>query len=83
MKKKKRTGRMAGEHDVYFQLRLPRELRARFRASCHAGSAGKVSKADALRSFIEMRCEFTESKKRQPTSLGELCRWYLEKNKAD
>lgn len=77
-KKKKNAAPVAGEHDSKFQVRLPASLRDRFKESCSVGGAGKVSQADAVRVLMEMRCDFTEKMSRQPSSLAELCEWYLK-----
>ncbi len=71
---------MGGEHDSYFQARLPQTLKQRFKRSCKVGGAGKVSQADAIRVLMELRCAFTEKMNRQPASLEELCAWFLEES---
>lgn len=71
---------MGGEHDSYFRLRMPSDLKKRFRTSRKVGGV-VVSQADAIRGYIEMRCAFTEEKGRQPHSLEELCRWHLRRKK--
>lgn len=80
MSKKKKLAPMAGEQDSAFGFRIPTTLHERFNASVRAGGV-KISGADALRGFMELRCEFTEKNGRQPHSLDELCAWHLAQQK--
>lgn len=80
MHKKKKTADVAGELNETFQVRLPQVVRDNFVASLKVGGGGKVSGADAVRSFIEVRTAFVKVHARQPSSLVELFAWYLSLN---